>query len=40
MHFWENSFFSDFKFLGTERLYLPRSLNAQGKWGWLRAWYD
>lgn len=35
-----NSFFSDFKFLGTERLYLPRSLNAQGKWGWLRAWYD
>ena len=35
-----NSFFSDFKFPGTERLYLPRSLNAQGKWGWLRAWYD
>ena len=35
-----NTFFSDFKFLGTERLYLLRSLNVQGKWGWLRACYD
>lgn len=35
-----NTFFSDFKFLDTERLYLLRSLNVQGKWGWLKACYD
>lgn len=37
VHFWKTSFFSDFKFLGTHKGYLPGSLNVQGKWGMAKS---